>query len=303
MDNQLALELEFANNNLNEVFESNRAMLTNKAMNHIYTSMSQPYDSSIKGMDDVHAQLEANLPKLEDFVFSMITLVLTKREVNLQALVGTCFTAFKSVEPQRNLKAIEFLLMGVAQCDYITIERRDDYMYFISRLELTDAVLAKVKNQGFVLPMLSPPKATSNKDIGYLTFDEHVITGGKLKQHDHEICLDHINRVNQVAYRYEPRLGYIVAPKFSPEPKVKDNGELETAIEVTKRHESFLQLHEELPAKIRIMNTHGNRFFIPNKYCTRLRTYSKAHHFNYRGTKYIKAMVHLHDTEITKGEF
>ncbi len=304
LETQLNLELMYSDRNVNTLFESHKEILTAEPMALVHQFLSQPYDAANRpDLVDVHIELYRKMDKLEDILFSMITFVLVKGDITLQAVVGTVFNAFECSTYRRRTILIEVLLQAVAKCKYIRIERKGDYMYFQSRLPLNDVMAKKIDAQGFVLPLVVPPKVRSNKSIGYSTFDEHVISGGKLKEHKFDVALDHLNRLNSTAYTYEDRLSLLVAPKFNAEPKVKDDGEYETRDDIKARLASFQQLHSELPAKTTIMMEHGNRFYLAHKYDNRIRTYVKSTHFNYMGTKFLKSMVHFADKEVSTGEW
>ena len=304
LDAQTDLELNYSSRNLNHLFKEHEANLIAAPMAFVTKFLETPFDVAKRpDLVDVHAELRRKHKQLPDTLFSMITFVLAKRDITLQALVGKIFNGFKCETFRRRTVLIEVLLQALLECPYIRIERKGDYMYFQSRLSLNDGMLDKLADQGFVLPMLYATRVTSNDSIGYTTFEEHVVSGGKLKEHDKDVCLDHLNRVNATFYSYEPRLGLMVQPKFDATPKLLDNGEYETIAEITKREMSFHQLHAELPAKVRIMLRHGNRFNLMHKYCNRVRTYVKSYHFNYQGTKFLKAMVAFDNKELTTGEF
>jgi len=95
----------------------------------------------------------------------------------------------------------------------------------------------------------------------------------------------------------------LTEPVFSLEFKYKTNGLIEDVNDVANRYNSFIKLHSELPHKLAIMVKHGNKFYIPNKYDSRLRCYPKANHFNFMGTKYLKAMLQFNTKEIIDGNF
>lgn len=301
---QTALELQYSNKNLNHLFADYKDVLTSEPMAFINAFRAAEFDVEKRpDLLDVHLELARTADKLEDLVFSMLTFVLTKKEVTLQALVGTIFNAFKCATYRRRAVLIEVLLLGLTKCPYIRTERKGDYMYFHSKLSLNEQITKAISEQGFVLPMLQAPIIRNNKSIGYQTFNEHIISGGKVKEHDKEVCLDHINRLNQTFYKWESRLELMTQPYFNPEPKVKDNGQYETTEDIQDRLTSFKQLHNELPNKVGVMIKHGNRFNLIHKLDNRIRTYVKSYHFNYMGTKYLKAGVQLDDMELTQGDF
>ena len=314
--NQAELEYKYSKEStvpyIINLFKENDMEL--KAIGQLESYLTQDFDYTyvIKGgetrergdlMEAHEALRDVDLTKLITKVIAFIVSMNTK-PISIQALVGMMLPSFNEMsQMSRKLVAIGVVLEFIEKhTEFIETMHNGEYLYWYATIELEDTTPLALRS--YVLPSIEPiKKLTDNNSIGYKTIHESVILGGHLKHHDEDVCLDNINRKNSVAFRFEHRLGTICAPKFNPEPKLKKDGNMETRNDVAARFESWKQLHEELPERCAVMYANGNRFYIPHKVDIRLRTYAKAHHFNYMGTKWLKAMVQFSNKEITRGEW
>jgi hypothetical protein len=232
----------------------------------------------------------------EEVMWKLFHTIIFSEGVTVQQLLGLYWNQLDMEIGQRKAKVMEPFFIALTASPHISATKKGVEFIFSSDIEVNS------DGYGYVLPSLDLPIVLSNDDIGYTHTKEHVITGHSLKHHDLEVCLDHINRLNAVAYRTETRLLAIRKPTFSFAPKLKkQTAKLETLLEVEKRKESFLHYSTGLPEKIRIMVKQGNKFHICHKYDNRLRTYAKAYHFDYIGNKYSRALVQPYLGEITEG--
>lgn len=139
--------------------------------------------------------------------------------------------------------------------------------------------------------------------IGYTSLKQSIICGGSLKHHDEPLNLAHINRVNRTPYREETRLPFLVKPEFNSEPKMKDNGFMEDASDIAKRYQSWSAILDELPNKLALITDNGNKFYIHHRFDNGGRCYAKAHHFNYQGIAYCKALIQFSNKEVVEPDF
>lgn len=245
--------------------------------------------------------MDANI---EDLLWKMACSVMTKQSVTVASLAGIVFHSIKLSNKHRRFLAIEILLnvLDASPLMYSEITKGEECL-FKAYNQLPQDVREHISHQGYPLPMVTKPRATSNSDLGYLSFNESVIAGGELKHHEGDIVLSNINRANSVAYSVEPRLFELVEFKFNPKPKIKDNGYYEDKYDIAKRKEQFMLLEYSMPRKVQIMLNEGNKFHLAHRVDNRLRRYAKGHEFNYQGCKFIKSMVMFNHSEIVQGEW
>lgn len=276
-----------------------------------YLALPKNYDYEHKGVAkkredlmEIDNWLTANQDKLPKLFWSMLTTVISARQVTVQAVVGSIFKKVQLSKKSRTMKCIEMLLMAFDQHPAISHEiTKGEECLFKLNGELPKSITDVMDARGYPLPSLVPMYVRSNADIGYQTFKESVIAGGALKYHDKEINLHHLNRQNAVAFSFEPRVGMLVDFVFDETPKIKDNGEEESFDDITKRYEQFVQLKTSIPKRASIMVKNGNKFYMGSRYDNRGRSYRKAFEFNYQSLKFIKGSINLHHQEIPQGDW
>lgn len=315
-EQQIELELSTASNNINVLFEDVRTDLTSDPLyymvNYIEEIANTNYDYIVGGeqrtrydLVEIHDWLQTTDEKtIENILFKMMCLIVTNTKgVNAQALAGLVFNKVDFEIKERRLKLVEIFLMAIKSSTFVKVAHTKNEIIFKPTIELEESIEAKIKSLGHPLPMLYAPKVKSNKHVGFETNNSSMISGGVLKYHDEDICLDHFNRLNSTCYQVELRLGLVVEPQFSADPKIKDDGTYEEKWEIDERFAVFQRLKYEIPQKVDVMNKKGNKFYIPHYADSRIRSYAKQYHFNYQGTKFVKAMVQFATKEIIKPEF
>ena len=113
------------------------------------------------------------------------------------------------------------------------------------------------------------------------------ILGNRFKQHDKDICVDHIERMNAIPLSLEFRVIDAL------EETVKSG---ETPEQVTAA-EDFLRRSKEM---YQMVADQGNQFWLKHNMDTRGRSYCEGYLVNYQGSSYKKAIVCLANKEIVK---
>ena len=122
-----------------------------------------------------------------------------------------------------------------------------------------------------------------------------MILGSRLNFHDYDICLDHINKLNQIpmalnwpflcAYEEEPKEGYI--KDTDPAWKTRQK-QIMWDIQTNQARHKYIEL----------MSSKGKNKLFPNhKVCTRGRTYQCGYFINAQGSSYKKASLQLYNKE------
>lgn len=283
-----------------ELLRHGEGQLTTDAMQ--YLSSIDLIDAPLS--DEEHNEIYEWLEKdnLGETVYRLIARVVLDGQATAQALVGMMYNKLRSYKHKQHI--IDIMLNAVSSSKFIEVNRVGMYLMFTCKNKLPKEIADKRKQLSYVLPSIDIPlKITNNSMIGYKTINQSIICGGVLKHHDKPLNLNHINRVNRTPYRVDNRIQFLVTPKFDSEPKMKDDGNMESELDVSKRFETWSQLMDELPAKAKLMAQNGNRFYIHHRFDNGGRCYAKAHHFNYQSIAYIKAMIQSYNKEIVEPEF
>lgn len=254
-------------------------------------------------LKEVHAAL-LNVD-LKDLMYRIHAVAATTHEITLQQAVGAIVGTFDSIEMMtRRLQAAN---MVIEYCPHLEVDivKGAEYGYIRSLIGLDKEEMDIMDQQSVALPSLVPlRKVRRNNEIGYRTFKKSVIMGGK--HHDHNVCLDHINKRNAVAFKLNPFIaGRILAGKlgkFDPTPKFsKKLGRVENENEVQERKEAHLDREKYMKQKMQAIGT--SEFYFSHRRDNRGRTYVEGYHFNYQGTDDQKALINMAHEEIVQPEF
>lgn len=299
---QLDNERKFAKENKAEALLNYKDKLMSPCMAHFEAWKSEPVpfiDESGKLRQDLVEIIPA-IYKLdaEATIWHILSSVILGNQLTLQAVMGMYFERIEVEMPYRKGRVIEPFIAAVLASPYIELQQLGKYLHLVCTQEIN----LPLTEYAYVLPTLSFEPVKTNKDAGYETIPFHVITGGKLKQHSGEVCLDHINRLNAVNYTTDNRIMSFTQPTFDSEPKYLDKeSRYETEVETEGRRKQFTMWEEQLPHKLAVMQETGNKFHFKNRYCTRGRTYVKAWHLDYIGNKFIRAIVNTSVKEHVEG--
>ena len=231
----------------------------------------------------------------EETVWELFAYVAIAGRATVQQLLGIFWHRLDCEHGSRKAKVMEPFFLALQIAPHIKFEKRGTEFVYTCDLKIDKG------DYGYILPRLTPTVVTKNSDMGYESVKQHVITGGKLKQHNEEICLDHLNRLNSISYSVEQRLPLLHTPTPNTELKLKSSGEYESPREMALRVGAWCKFHDELPARIQLLNEQGNQFHVLHRYDTRLRTYVKGYHLDYVGNKHARAIVQLTAKEVVEG--
>lgn len=162
-------------------------------------------------------------------------------------------------------------------------------MMVISKLELPDDIIARIKRSLYLPPMLCEPEyLEGNFDSAYLTFNDSLLLGQN-NAHSEDICLDALNIQNNVALNINQE--FLLAVEEEP------NHELDT-VEKLQLWTDFVQQSVEVYG---LMLAGGNKFWLTNKYDKRGRMYAQGYHVTTQGSPYKKAMLEFSDKKMLEG--
>lgn len=154
---------------------------------------------------------------------------------------------------------------------------------------ISDDVQADLDRFQFPLPMVIPPrKVRDNRDTGYFTSRNSIIL--RKNHHDDDVCLDHINRVNRIAFSIDYDTAHMIANRWRHLDKPKPG---ESQEEFQKRVKAFNKYDRTAKEVIDTILRYGNEFYLTHKYDKRGRVYCQGYHINYQGAPWNKAVIEL----------
>lgn len=159
----------------------------------------------------------------------------------------------------------------------------------LSRISLSADTLRFIENSQYLPPMVCKPlELENNYSSGYLTYNDSLILGTG-NHHDGDLCLDVLNKLNQIPLRLDTDFLSTVeeAPTF-----VADTPEKAQQWENFKRQSYEFYL---------LIAQYGNCLHLTHKVDKRGRIYACGYHINTQGTAFKKACVELAKQEIVEG--
>lgn len=220
------------------------------------------------------------------FGFDLLTQMALHKRTTLPTLVGILRHHFNDSQMTADM------ILKAAEADLL--DWNDQIQKLIVIYSMSDDVQAELDRFQFPLPMVvRPRRITSNIETG------HLMTGGsvilKHNHHDDDVCLDHLNRVNQVRFAIDHDTAAMVKNHWRDLDKAKEG---ETTADFEKRKRAFDKYDRTAKDVIELLLQHSNEFYLTHKYDKRGRTYCQGYHVNYGGTSWNKACIELADKEL-----
>lgn len=156
------------------------------------------------------------------------------------------------------------------------------------------AVQADLDRFQYPLPMVVHPlEVKDNHDTGYYLTRNSLIL--RKNHHDNDICLDHINRSNNVKLCIDHDTANMIKNQWKNLDKPKDG---ESKADFQKRVKAFEKYDRTAKEMMELILQHGNEFYLTHKYDKRGRTYCQGYHITYQGAAWNKAVIELANKEV-----
>lgn len=227
-----------------------------------------------------------------DFGIDLLCQMVLHKRANLETLVGLLHKHFG--DSRAALQDCADMILKAAQADLM--DWHELSQKFVIRIDVTDDVRADIDRYQYPLPLVVAPKGVfKNSDTGYYTSGGSIIL--KNNHHEDDVCLDHINRVNQIKLRLNPDTAIMVKNQWRNLDKPKECESKEEFEARKKAFEKYDIVSREVMENI-LMLTEDGGFWLTHKYDKRGRTYAQGYHVNPQGNAWNKAMVEFHNQEI-----
>ena len=217
------------------------------------------------------------------FGIDVLSEMAVRKRTKISTIVGILSRHFKSEENpyQTTANYIAYML----KCNLIGYDtERDD---LIVAYELDDDSKSKLERFQYPLPMIEPPvHVTNNRQTGYVTIDGSLILQDN--HHNNDICLDHINRVNQQTLSINENVVAFIQNQWKNISAPKDG---ESREDYDRRRKNYLKYTKGAYEVMELITMYSNQFWLTHKYDKRGRTYCQGYHVNYQGNDWNKACV------------
>lgn len=228
----------------------------------------------------------------EDFGFDLLVQMVLHKRASLPTLVGILRKHFKtSGAADCQDTADEILKATMADL----VDWSPDLKLFIVRYDITPEVQDDLDRYQYPLPMIIQPREIKcNMDTGYLTSSDSVIL--KNNHHDNDVCLDHLNRMNQIKLTINQETATMIKNRWRNLDRAKPGEDRKDYAARVKAFEKYDRTAKDVMEHLLIA---GNEFHLTHRYDKRGRVYCQGYHCNYQGTAWNKAVIELADKEIT----
>lgn len=258
----------------------------------------------------IDADLQAELIKHEidpDFGIDLMAQMSIHKRAPFEALIGLLKHHFS--EAENPVQACADALLHAAKMDVVDIDqsvkvidtttgKEKPTMIFVVRYDISADVQNDIDLYQYPLPMVEEPlQVMSNMQTGYLTIRGSIIL--RNNHHEDDVCLDHLNRVNQIPLTFNADTVAFVANRWKNLDKLKEGESYE---DFNKRKKAFAKYDRTSRDVIAALMGQGNRFWLTHKYDKRGRVYCQGYHATYQGNDWNKAVIEFADEELVNKE-
>lgn len=231
------------------------------------------------------------------FVLDLLAHMALRKRTTPEMMVGILAHHFKAWE--NPVQTCADALMVSVMLNLVDFDERDGQSgRFILRWDVTQEVQEEMARYQYPLPMVVPPQPlVTNRDCGYLTrtFPSVLLGDNHI---DEDVCLDHINRVNQTRYTINVDTVRLIQNRWKALDKPKDG---ETMEDFAKRKKAFAKYDSSSREVIEHLVTLSNELWLTHRYDHRGRTYAQGYHCSTQGNAWSKAILEFADQEPLEG--
>ena len=211
------------------------------------------------------------------------------RQADPQTMVGILCPKYGTAQ------AVADKLLALVEADYFDFD--EDLDRFVVKYDLSDDVKEMLDRFQFPLPMvIKPEKVTDNFTTGYLTMKAPLVLNGSDYFDDVDLCLDHLNRANQVALAMN--FDVITSDQGKFVKPVRAVGE--DFDEYRKRVKQAEQFYATTIVVMDQISQLSDEVYLTHRYDRRGRVYASGYHISTQGDDYRKACLQLANKEILK---
>lgn len=220
------------------------------------------------------------------FGLDLVVQMALHKRADVPTMVGILYHHFNDAQMTADM------ILKAVDADVVDWDGRKQLL--ITRFDVAPHVQAELDRFQYPLPMVIPPRPIrDNRSSGYLMNNSSVIL--KKNHHDDDVCLDHLNTVNQVRLSINLECVAMLHNKWKSLDQRKPT---ETQDQFILRKKAFLKYDRTAHDVMDLLLEHGNEFYLTHKYDKRGRTYSCGYHVNYQGNPWNKAVIEFADKEL-----
>lgn len=240
-----------------------------------------------KEVDFVAYMTEKKIPV--DFGIDLMCYMALHKRANIPTLVGLLRHHFQDAQVTADM------LYKAAEADLV--DWSPELRIFIVKVTVSNDVQEELDRYQYPLPMIvEPRRLSSNRQSGYLIGSSSVIL--RDNHTDEDVCLDHLNRMNQVKLTINQSTAMMVRNKWKNLDKPKEG---ETMEDFKKRKKAFEKFNRTAKDVIETIMEKSDHFYLTWRYDKRGRCYSQGYHINPQGAPWNKAIIEFAEKEMISG--
>ena len=221
----------------------------------------------------------------EDFGIELLVQMGLHRRCDAPTMLGLMRRFFKT--GQETASALEFCV----QEDLLDWDADKQILIVIH--EIPHDVQLELELYQFAPPMLVEPNPVRcNTDTGMLLVGGSIIL--RNNHHEDDVCLDHINRVNQIPLSVNTNTARMIQNRWAHLDRRKKG---ESYTDWDKRVKAFAKYDRVARGVLEALVDMGNRFWLTHRYDKRGRIYCQGYHVTTQGSAWNKAIIDLADKE------
>ena len=243
-------------------------------------------DASVAQFLQIHPELDAKL-----FRRTLLNLAIHKR------IPIATFVALLFKKMDRDIEGILVYLLYLVQLGILTIDQNNKF--WSPMLSIPKEIQDSLDRWQYPLPLIVPPrKLTKNNQSGYHSVKyKSVILNQKAPLED--VNLDHLNRINSVAYKLNPTVLNNVQNKWDGKAKHAKKGTTTNSSDATKEN-NFKRYMVIASEQIQMLNQITEKLYFSWRMDFRGRSYSEGYYLNPQGNDWNRYSIQLEKEEVVR---
>lgn len=222
-------------------------------------------------------------PDIFELVIAIFTAVLVNQTITYQAICGLLNHKIRLEDTVDRIKIIAETVALISQTGLINIHRpgAGKTITITTDFSLDEEIPIPDKHK-ICIHRPQPISKNRDRELG------SMLLGHKMNHHEEHICLDHLNRMNQIPLT----LNKTFLTAFTEEPK-------QTPITADQKDQWNKFVADSMAKYQEVLST-GNKMYSIHKFDSRGRSYSCGYHITTHGSSFKKATVELYNTELVE---
>ena len=231
--------------------------------------------------------------EIEEIVISVFTAVLVNETLTYQAAAGMLNHKIDMEDTLDRVKTISEIIAIISLTGLINVIRRGPgHSILINTDYDLEVEIPSTDKHSLVLNRPQPVEHNWAPDQG------SVILGGRQNFHEGNLCLDHLNRMNQIPLKLNAKF----IETYAEKPKSTYIKESDSPAKAAEKLHQWKQFAKQSSKKYMEILSGNNLVYLSHKYCTRGRTYAVGYYLNTQGSSYKKAILNLYHEEFLNEE-